>query len=71
MDTPKAGDICQNCRPRWAKQKKLGKRLVVLPIDTGKKDAEIAVCPYCDGPVADLLKLATERKQDSEATTDE
>lgn len=50
----RAGEVCQNCRKRWAKANKPAVLLVALPVHTKRYDAEVAICPYCDGPILDV-----------------
>lgn len=61
----KAGDICENCKDRWAKKGKPPIALVALPSFTMRYHAAVAVCPYCDGPIRDLATATVKRREDA------
>lgn len=56
MKARKAGDICEDCFPRWEERKLPPKRLIELPTTT-ELGLKIVVCPFCDGDP--IVKFAT------------
>lgn len=50
----KVGDVCDNCLPRWEKQKMEPKVLQKASGTTQNKNAVVPLCPYCDG---DAIKI--------------
>lgn len=56
MTMPKAGDVCENCRPRWEKQGLEPKTLERAKGTTEKKRYVVTLCPWCDGDAAAISK---------------
>lgn len=52
---PKAGDICQSCKPFWDHQELPPKVIISVAKVTENYSLPIEVCPWCDGDT--ILKL--------------
>ena len=63
----KAGEDCGNCIDRWTVQDKPPVKLVALPTRSENQIAEIAICPYCDGPIFEVAIDALRREADADA----
>ncbi len=59
----KAGDICENCKERWETANKPLIKLIALPSFTMRYHAPVAVCSYCDGPIADIARQTAKRRE--------
>lgn len=54
----KVGDVCENCRERWERQKKEPKVLQAAANSTIKRGFKVPLCPYCDGDAVGMTNLS-------------
>lgn len=49
-----AGEACDSCKARWESKGMEPMILIQVPGDTLTYHEKVVVCPYCDGPTADI-----------------
>ena len=58
-----AGEVCENCQERWEEKNKPPIKLVALPSFTMRYHTPVAVCSFCDGPIADIARKTAQRRE--------
>ncbi len=63
----KAGEECPSCKSRWEKAKKPGVKLIEIPGTTKQYRTRVVICPYCDGPIADIARETARRRAENDS----